>query len=81
MLLNMKKLLAETAGWYGTIAILGAYTSISFSLINSSSIWYQALNLSGALGLFVISLHKKVLQPAILNIIWALIAIFSIFHH
>jgi hypothetical protein len=77
----MKKLLAETAGWYGAIAIVGAYALISFSLINSSSIWYQVLNLSGALGLVIISFHKKVFQPVALNIIWALIAIFSIFHH
>ena len=70
--------LEEIAGWYGTIAILGAYALVSFSYVSASSIIYQLLNLTGALGIVVVSLRKKVYQPAVLNIFWALIALLAL---
>ena len=74
----MKKIISEIIGWYGTIAIILAYALLSFSIINSDSIIYQILNFSGALGIILISLLKKAYQPATLNIIWAVIAVFAI---
>ena len=70
--------LEEIAGWYGTFAILGAYALVSFSYVSASSILYQLLNLTGALGIVVVSLRRKVYQPAVLNIFWALIALLAI---
>jgi len=69
----MKKFL-EILGWYGTVAIVGAYALVSFSVIQSDSTFYQFLNLTGAIGIVAISLAKKAYQPAILNIIWTIIA-------
>jgi len=69
----MKKFL-EIFGWYGTVAIVGAYALVSFSIIQSNSALYQLLNLTGAIGIVAISLAKKAYQPATLNIIWAVIA-------
>lgn len=66
---------AEMAGWYGIVAILGAYFLVSFSVIDSDSALYQLLNLSGALGVIWISVVKGVGQTVVLNIVWALIAI------
>ncbi|TAL20192.1 hypothetical protein EPN90_01500 [Patescibacteria group bacterium] len=69
----MKKFL-EIFGWYGTVAIVGAYALVSFSIIQSDSALYQLLNLTGAIGIVAVSLVKKAYQPATLNIIWTVIA-------
>ena len=75
----MRKLVTEIVGWYGTAAIVGAYALTSFGLLSPSSLWYQLLNATGAAGIIAISLSKKVYQPAVLNIIWTLIALLAIF--
>jgi len=74
----MNKILEEIIGWYGTCAIVLAYALISFNLISASSLTYQLLNGTGALGIISISFKKKAYPPAVLNIIWALIAVITI---
>lgn len=69
----MKKFL-EIFGWYGAVAIISAYALVSFSIIQSNSVLYQLLNLTGAVGIIAVSLAKKAYQPAALNIIWTIIA-------
>ena len=71
-------ILSEIFGWYGAIAILGAYALVSFSLIASDGLIFQLLNLTGALGLLAIGYYKKVYQSVILNIIWSIIGIVAI---
>jgi hypothetical protein len=66
---------AELAGWYGTMAIVSAYALVSFNLLSSESWLFQIINLTGAIGIIIISSLKKVRQTMILNIFWALIAI------
>ncbi len=68
----------ELFGWYGTIAIVGAYALVSFSVLEPTNIWYQVLNGTGALGIVAISFYKKTYQPGVLNIIWAIIAFVAI---
>ncbi len=75
---NMKKTLIEALGWYGTIAILGAYALLSFGAIGPNSLSYQLLNITGAAGIIVVSLSKKTYQPAVLNAAWILIALAAI---
>lgn len=65
-------------GWLGTLSIISAYALVSFSLINSSSFAYQLLNLFGALGIVLSSYMKNNMQPVILNVFWALIALIAI---
>ncbi len=62
------KTFIEFFGWYGTVAIVAAYALVSFSIIEPSNIWYQILNGTGALGIVVVSFHKKTYQPGILNL-------------
>lgn len=69
----MRYKLIEIFGWYGTIAIVGAYALTSFNIISSKSMSYQILNVTGAVGIVVISLRKKAFQPAVLNVIWTII--------
>lgn len=76
----MKKVLIEVSGWYGAIAIVIAYGLVSSHLLSPSGYVYQLLNLTGALGIIVISIAKKAVPPAVLNIFWALIALIALLH-
>ena len=75
---NKNKLLAEIAGWYGAIAILLAYALVSFNFIPSAGWIYQLLNLTGAIGIIIIAVHKNVKQSIVLNIFWAGVAVVAI---
>lgn len=76
--MKTKNRIAEIAGWYGALAIITAYGLVSFELISSNSLGYQLLNLTGALGVIVIAVHKGVKQSVVLNIFWSLVAIVAI---
>lgn len=69
-----QKTFGEVFGWYGTIAIIGAYALISFNVTDANNLMYQLLNITGAAGIVFISMQKKTYQPAVLNMIWFVIA-------
>jgi len=64
----------EIIGWYGAIAIISAFAMVSFELTTPTSLLYQILNGTGALGIIYISFKKKAYQPGVLNVLWAIIA-------
>ncbi len=68
----------EIFGWYGAIAIITAYALVSFSILAPTSIWYQLLNGTGALGIVAISFYRQTYQPGVLNLVWAFIAFAAI---
>lgn len=61
-------------GWYGVAAYQIAYILVSFHILSVDDVIYQLINLTGGVGLLVVSLMKKAYQPAISNLIWAVIA-------
>jgi hypothetical protein len=73
-----KNLPGEIIDWSGVAIIVAAYALMSFGLISSESIFYQSLNIIGALSIAIISLKKKDYEPVVLNIVWTVIAIISI---
>ena len=75
---KMHRQLIEVFGWYGTVAIVGAYALLSFAFIKQDNLIYQGLNLTGALGILTDTYFKKDYQPAVLNIIWSVIALIAI---
>lgn len=75
---NRSHLAIEILGWVGVSLILLAYILVSFGKIDAHRGFYQILNLIGALGVLVHSFSKKDYQPAILNVVWALIAVFAL---
>jgi hypothetical protein len=77
---TMKQKAAGIAGWYGACAIVAAYAFVSFNLISATGLVYQALNLTGAIGIIVISLIKGVKQSVVLNTFWAVIAVLALVH-
>ena len=72
------RLAAEIVGWYGTSAIVLAYILVSFKAISPTGLPYQLLNLTGAFGIIVISLVKKLRQTLVLNTFWAAIAVVAL---
>lgn len=75
---STKKIYMEIVGWYGAFAILLAYALVSFKMIEADSAIYQLLNLTGAIGIIIVSVIGRVYQPAVLNAFWAVIAIVAL---
>ncbi|MBN2421067.1 hypothetical protein JXB27_02195 [Candidatus Woesearchaeota archaeon] len=75
----MKKKVSEAIGWGGMILILIAYILLNFNIIVKENLLYLSFNIIGSVGIAYISLKKKALQPAVLNIIWALVALYGLF--
>ena len=69
---------SEVFGWYGVIAILAAYALLSLGMLHGNDLAYQILNLTGAIGVCYDAYKQKNWQPAVLNFIWALIAIIAL---
>ncbi len=75
----MNKKRSEILGWYGVAAILLAYLLNNLNVIGTSNPWYSILNLTGAIGILIDAYRQKNYQPVVLNIVWALIAVISLF--
>jgi hypothetical protein len=67
----------EVAGWYGMVAILLAYALSSFGVIGHGAL-FQALNLTGALGLSWLCFCRRTWQAFWLEAIWAGVALVSL---
>jgi hypothetical protein len=76
--MKLNRTLTEVLGWYGVIAIVGAYALLSFEIIDAKSLTYQVLNATGALGIVLDSWNQKNWQPVVLNMFWLLIALYAI---
>ena len=59
----------EALGWYGLVAVVIAYGTVSLSIISPNSYLYQLLNLSGSFGLGLVAFVKKAYQNGALNIV------------
>lgn len=71
--------LIEIMGWIGAIEVLLAYGLISLNKVESKSLFFQLLNLTGGLLLIVYTLHLKSYASAFVNIVWVLVAVVSIY--
>ena len=71
----MKSLYVEIIGWYGMVAVLGAYALVTFGMVEGDSALFQLLNFTGSVALAIITIKKRVYQSAALNVIWGLIAL------
>jgi hypothetical protein len=71
--------LIEIMGWIGAIEVLLAYGLISMNKVDSKSLFFQLLNLTGGILLIVYTIHLKSYASAFVNIVWVLVAIISIY--
>ncbi len=65
-------------GWIGVVLVLGAYTLLSFGVIGAD-LRFQIPTLVGSLAVAIETWVKHDRQPAILNFIFAAIALIAIF--
>ena len=64
-------------GWYGVLAIFGAYYLSSLGKIDQEGL-YQTLNATGAIGLAILCFKKHAWQPLALNLAWLAIALYAL---
>ena len=70
--------LYENFGWLGVGLIVASYGLLAFGVLDSTSTLYHTLVLVGSIGVAAISFIRKVYQPAILNTIFAILAIIAL---
>jgi hypothetical protein len=68
----------DVIGWIGAILILLAYFLVSTKKLSPTAKGFQLLNLFGAIGIVVNSLHYRAFPSAGLNAAWTLIAIYGL---
>ena len=76
--MTAKRKASEVIGWYGAAAIVLAYALVSFQVISSNGFVFQLLNLTGAIGIIIISAIRGVRQSVVLNTFWAIIAVVAL---
>lgn len=59
-------------------AVLLAYALVNLGVIEPQNIANLLLNLTGAIGIIIVSVVRRVRQLVVLNIVWALVALFSL---
>ena len=68
----------DLLGWIGAVEVIAAYVLVSSGKMNGESVIYQLLNLTGAILLIIQTLYLKAYPSAFVNIIWTVIAAYSI---
>ena len=73
------KLAIDIIGWIGSAEVILAYALISTKKVNSSSTFYQWLNLTGAIFLIVNTWYYGAFPSTAINLVWVLIAIVALY--
>jgi len=68
-------------GWIGSFLILLAYFLNSLGYLDNGSFWYPFINLIGSSFLMFRVYIKKVWSLFVLNLVWFLIAIYSLYKY
>jgi hypothetical protein len=76
--LSLEYILVEIAGWAGASLILGAYLLLSMQKVTGQSKLYQGMNIVGAAGFIVNGFWHGAIPSAVLNVIWMLIGVVTI---
>lgn len=61
-------------GWYGTLAIVGAYLASSHAWMEQGTL-YQLLNVSGAAGVGLVCWRRRAWQALTLEVVWAVVGL------
>lgn len=72
------KLLIDIIGWVGAAEVIVAYGLNSYQKIKSDSLFFQLLNLTGAVFLIINTLYYRAYPSTFINIVWVLIALLSL---
>jgi len=69
------KLVVETVGWIGSALVVAAYFLNMTGRLQAQSLTYKWLNITGSLGLIVLTLYHRAIPSAAVNIIWTVIGV------
>ncbi len=72
------KLFIDVVGWVGSIEVIAAYGLNSYQVLNSDSMVFQLLNLTGAIFLIINTIYHRAYPSAFINIVWVIIALIAI---
>lgn len=72
--------LLDILGWVGTALILAGYGLFTTGIV-PDVIVYHCLNLLGSVGVAAISYRRKVWQPVVINVTFAVFALIAILRH
>lgn len=72
--------LLDILGWVGTALILLGYGLFTTGIVPDVII-YHILNLLGSIGVAAISYSRKVWQPVVINVTFAIFALIAITRH
>jgi TRAP-type C4-dicarboxylate transport system permease small subunit len=72
------EIFSEIIGWIGAFLVVLAFFLVSTKKIKATSKRYQLLNLFGAIGVGVNVFYQQSWPALVLQIIWALIAVYSL---
>lgn len=73
-------MLIDLIGWTGGILVLAAYFLVSLNYLRSDSLYYQTLNILGALLLIINTLALKAYPSAFVNVVWVGIGMTGIYN-
>jgi len=65
-------------GWYGTLAIVGAYLASSHDWMEQGTL-YQLLNISGAAGVGLVCWRRRAWQALTLEVVWVVVGLTALF--
>ena len=76
--MNTPNLLIEILGWVGTVTYLFAYALVSLKKAEGDSVLYQGMNIFAGVLLVIYSLYLKAYATTGLNVVWAVIGLYTL---
>jgi len=69
----------EIIGWTGSALFIVSYFLLSINKLKSDSIWYQLMNVFGAICLIVSAYESQDRPNMFTNIVWMCIGIYAVY--
>jgi hypothetical protein len=69
------EILINVLGWAGSFEVLLAFGLNTYQKIESKSIWYLLLNLTGGIFLIIYSSYYSAYANTFINVIWVAVAV------
>jgi len=70
----------EILGWVGSVMVILAYALNIYKRLDSDSVLYYFLNITGSSLLIINTLYHRAIPSMMVNCVWVLIAIAAIFN-
>lgn len=72
------EVIIETIGWIGGVEVLVAYWLVSANKVKGTNVYYQVLNLTGAVFLIINTIYKEAYPSTLVNVVWVVIAVIGL---